>query len=328
MNTKTVAVAVIAIIVVVAVAGAAYWLMNDNGDADATYTVSMSYDSETGHATGAGTYLEGETVTVTATPADGYGFKGWFIGTEMVSDESNYSFEASSDVVLTPSFRVLYTISVDYDSEYGIVQGAGEYMEGDECNLAAIPNSGCSLAGWYDQSNLYSTSEVWSFVVTGDRHFYADMGEDGVIVTVLYDSTMGAVTPSTIGSVDYGTEIHLLAEANIGDGYVFNHWVINGERSDYMYSSITITLTEYTEVVAVFSVEQCDVDVEYDSSMGSLTGVNSGVFEYGEDVHIQAVAKPGYSFDHWEINGQSYLSSEMTYTIRGDTTIKAVFVMN
>lgn len=326
MNTKTVAVAVIAIIVVVAVAGAAYWLMNDNGDADATYTVSMSYDSETGHATGAGTYSEGETVTVTATPADGYGFKGWFNGTVMVSDESNYSFEASSDVVLTPSFRVLYTISVDYDSEYGIVQGAGEHMEGDECSLAAIPNSGCSLAGWYDQGNLYSTSKVWSFVVTGDRHFYADMGEDGVIVTVLYDNTMGAVTPSTIGSVDYGTEIHLLAEANIREGYAFNHWIINGEVSDNDYE-LRMIITEDTVIEAEFTLRNYQASVFFDDSMGNVSGVSNESYVYGTVLHLQATPNPGYVFDHWEINSSTYTSSELSYTVTGNVSIRVVFVM-
>ena len=78
-------------------------------------------------------------------------------------------------------------------------------------------------------------------------------GEDGVIVTVLYDSTMGAVTPSTIGSVDYGTEIHLLAEANIGDGYVFNHWVINGEVSNNDYE-LRMIITEDIVIEAEFTL--------------------------------------------------------------------------
>ena len=117
-------------------------------------------------------------------------------------------------------------------------------------------------------------------------------------------------------------------DAKANEGYIFDHWVINGEISDFPYSRISITLTEYTEIVAVFTIEQCDVDTELDASMGYLTGVTPGVYEYGDEIHIGAVAYPGHSFDHWEINGQIYMSSEITLTIRGDTTIKAVFVAN
>ena len=331
LNNKNIVIGVVALVVIVAVAGAAYWMMNDGDQADATYTVSLSYDSETGTATGEGVYDAGEKVTVTATPANGYGFKGWFVGTEMVSEDERYTFTADSDVVLTPSFRMLLSISVEYDSRYGNVTGTGLYMEGDMCTLTATPKEGYVFAGWFpswdtsDGYNPFWEERSYTFVVTHSETYVAEFGGRVSFVASADSPEKGSVTPSG-GYMYYMEDVSIDAKAN--DGYVFDHWVINGERSDYIYGSITITLTEYTEVVAVFSVEQCDVDVEYDSSMGSLTGVNSGVFEYGEDVHIQAVAKPGYSFDHWEINGQSYLSSEMTYTIRGDTTIRAVFVMN
>ena len=330
-NNKNIAIGVVALVVIVAVAGVAYWMMNDGDQADATYTVSLSYDSETGTATGEGVYDAGEKVTVTATPANGYGFKGWFVGTEMVSEDERYTFTADSDMVLTPSFRMLLSISVEYDSRYGDVTGTGLYMEGDMCTLTATPKEGYVFAGWFpswdtsDGYNPFWEERSYTFVVTYSVTYVAEFGGRVSFVASADSPEKGSVTPSG-GYMYYMEDVSIDAKAS--EGYVFDHWIINGERSDYMYSSITITLTGYTEVVAVFSVEQCDVDIEYDSSMGSLIGVNSGVFEYGEDFHIQAIAKPGYSFDHWEINGQSYLSSEMTYTIRGDTTIRAVFVMN
>lgn len=331
MNTKNAAIAIIAVVVIVVVAGAVYLAMDDGDESDAVYTVSMSYDSETGNAIGAGTYIEGETVTVTATPANGYGFKGWFIGTELVSEDENYSFTIDSDVVLAPSFRILFSVSVDYDSRYGDVTGSGRYMEGDLCTLTAIPKDGFHFAGWFpgwetsDENPLITKENSYSFVVTHDITYVAEFGDRVSFVANADSPEKGSVTPGA-GYMLYMDNVTL--DANPNEGYVFDYWIINGEHIETPYERITITLRENTEIIAVFSVEQCDVDVEYDSSMGHVSGISPGVYEYGDDVHIQAVANPGYSFDHWEINGQSYLTSEMTYTIRDDTIITAIFVMN
>lgn len=328
LNNKNIAIGVVALVVIVAVAGVAYWMMNDGNQADATYTVSLSYDSETGNATGEGVYDAGEKVTVTATPANGYGFKGWFVGTEMVSEDERYTFTADSDVVLTPSFRILYTVSIDYDPEFGTVTGAGEYMEGDTCILTAAPKSGCSLAGWFTESGyLNTTDESWSFEVRGDMYYYADMGENGLNVTIIYDSSKGTVTPSTVGTVNYGTIVTLFAEPNIGDGYHFVHWTVNGEISDSAHE-IRQIVTEDTTFEVVFELNDCNVSVSYDSTMGSVSGIDGDSYTYGTVLHLTATPVAGCSFDHWEIDGNIFTSPELSYTVEGNVKIKAVFVMN
>lgn len=329
LNNKNIAIGVVALVVIVAVAGVVYWMMNDGDQADATYTVSLSYDSETGTATGEGVYDAGEKVTVTATPANGYGFKGWFVGTEMVSEDERYTFTADSDVVLTPSFRILYTVSIDYDSEFGTVTGAGKYMEGDTCTLTAIPKSGCSFAGWFTETGYqFASDESWSFEVRGDRYYYADMGKDGLNVSVVYDPSEGTVTPSTVGIVDYGTRVTLYAEPNIGDGYSFDRWLVNGEVSDSVFE-ITQIITEDTVFEVEFSLKSYDVSLWYDSTMGSIHGVDENAsYTHGTTLHLQAIPATGYSFDHWEINGEIFTSSELSYIITKPLTIRVIFVMN
>lgn len=325
LNNKNIAIGVVALIVIVAVAGAAYWMMNDGDQADATYTVSLSYDSETGTATGEGVYDAGEKVTVTATPANGYGFKGWFVGTEMVSEEKRYTFTAESNVVLTPSFRALYTISVDYDPEFGTVTGAGTYMDGDRCTLTLSLKEGCSLLHWECDGNVYPTSqnESVSFTVHSDGHYHVDMGRDGIPLTIrINNSEMGYATPNS-GSLKYGESVELWAYPN--EGYQFDHWEINGKRTNYS-CTVVYNVTEAVDALAVFEVEQLKVSLDFDASMGIIAGVGNGTYNYGENIHIQAIPKAGYLFDHWEIDGKSYLNSEMTLTIYDDTKIKAIFV--
>lgn len=54
-------------------------------------------------------YLQGETVTVVATPKDGYAFDCWVVNGEEVSSDSTYTFTVASDVTVEAKFKIAPT---------------------------------------------------------------------------------------------------------------------------------------------------------------------------------------------------------------------------
>ena len=57
----------------------------------------------------------------------------------------------------------------------GTVFGAGSYVRGDKVTMIAVPDEGYSFGGWYDKDGtLLSVSEVYDFVIQGDRTLKAD----------------------------------------------------------------------------------------------------------------------------------------------------------
>lgn len=72
-----------------------------------TYTVSASIDPEgSGTVTGAGTYKEGQTVTLTADPGEDYKFAAWTENGKTVSESAEYTFTVSENRELTAVFAV------------------------------------------------------------------------------------------------------------------------------------------------------------------------------------------------------------------------------
>ena len=72
-------------------------------------TVTVEYDATQGQITGAGTYLVGDTVTLTAIPNDGYRFVRWSNEVE----ENPYTFVISDNVTLSAEFEAVIPSSLE-----------------------------------------------------------------------------------------------------------------------------------------------------------------------------------------------------------------------
>lgn len=71
-----------------------------DGTEPETYTVTVNYDQSRGTVLGAGTYNAGASVTLTATPYEGFRFGGWSNG----QTDSIITFTLTEDVTLTANF--------------------------------------------------------------------------------------------------------------------------------------------------------------------------------------------------------------------------------
>lgn len=79
------------------------------------YTITATIDPpEAGTVTGAGQYQEGATVTLTATPADGYQFTGWREDGQTVSTDTTYTFTAAEDRTFVGVFAVASRLPAGY----------------------------------------------------------------------------------------------------------------------------------------------------------------------------------------------------------------------
>lgn len=87
--------------------------------------------------------------SITAIPNEGYAFIGWYVGDEMVSNESTYKFVASEDLTLVANFEVK-KCSISSNIDRGNVTNAGIYDFGTEVTIEAIPNEGYEFYAWSD----------------------------------------------------------------------------------------------------------------------------------------------------------------------------------
>ena len=119
------------------------------------YTITVESANPTmGSATGGGTFLEGTTITISATAFSGYYFTGWDDGNAnnpreiVVTQNASYKAQFSANAVIT------YTLSVICNNNEGTVIGGGTYTSGATATIAAIPKSGFVFDRWNDDNTL------------------------------------------------------------------------------------------------------------------------------------------------------------------------------
>ena len=154
--------------------------------------------AEGGTITGDGTFIYGETCSLTAVANSGYSFVNWTSNGAVLSTEAVYSFEVHESAQIEGNFAVdIYEyeiVAVAKPEGYGTVTGGGTYVEGETCKVTATPTSGHMFVNWTENGEIVSNDAEYTFVVTGDRELVANFDYDGVgesegVTFVLYPNS-------------------------------------------------------------------------------------------------------------------------------------------
>lgn len=267
------------------------------------YTVTArSNDTSFGSVTGEGQYNEGKTVTLTATPADGYRLVGWTIGGTQVGTDETYSFAATENCMVVAVFEKIpvYTVTASVNDEAcGTVNGGGEFREGTQATFTATPNDGYRFVKWLVDGEETETASALSFTVSANTEVTAVFEAIPVYTVGITVNIEGSGTATGAGEYREGATVNLNATAN--EGYAFLYWEINGEIFNY-HDSCSFTISEDYDIEAVFAplyVLTINVYLE-----GELSESDRTSYCEGSDFTVMTPGKPGYRFLNWKREGE------------------------
>ena len=186
------------------------------------YTITvLPNDPALGAVTGGGTYPQGSTIEISATPFENVAFRSWDDG----NTDNPRSITVTGDMTFTALFEAVqpgetYTITVRSENPLmGTVFGGGTYPVNTIINIGASPNQGFYFSGWQDGD----MNNPRTITVTGDAEYVASFSTNPTVtytVTVYYDETQGFI----IGAGTYNAGATASLAAIPADGYYFKKW--------------------------------------------------------------------------------------------------------
>lgn len=176
------------------------------------YTISTSVSpSGSGTVSGGGTKTAGTTITLTANPATGYGFKQWSDG----NTSNPRTVTVTGNATYTAQFtKKSYTISVSGTN--GTVTGGGTYEYGTTATLTATPNSGYKFVKWSDGND----QNPRNITVTGNAS-YSAVFEKSTYAVTFKNADGSVVSTKTLNS---GATLGTLPTVS-RSGYTFGGWI-------------------------------------------------------------------------------------------------------
>ena len=270
----------------------------------------VSYDivvatnmQEGGTADGAGSYLYGATVTLTATESEGYHFVNWTLGGSVVSTEATYSFEAEAPGTYTANFEPNnYDIVAEANpTEGGTVTGAGVYGHNTTVVLSATANTGYTFINWTKEGEEVSVEQTYSFTATEEGTYVANFELNTYEIIAEANPTEGG-TVEGAGTYGHGTTATLTAIGN--EGYPFLNWTKDGEVVSAT-PTYTFTVTEAGTYVANFTATPVSYQITATANPeagGTIAG--AGTYYYGAIATLTATPNEHYYFVDWTKDGE------------------------
>lgn len=298
------------------------WTVNSSKVFTANYDVPKYYvdltsapDGSYGSLSGEGYYWALDTCYLDATPNPGYYFVGWFENNILLSTQPDYSFTVNSNRSLVGQFEKApkYHITVSVEGvasgiEVGLT-GQGYYNGGTTCSVSVSINelqrSGSyTFLGWYENNQLVSTTNPYSFIVNGNRHLVAKFQKNVLVSIITKDTNAGTWTGD--GYYMIGDDVILQAFPN--EGYEFSYWMDLNNNTTYYDNPLTLTnIQDDIELEVIFHPTNNISIIIIDNEGGSTTG--SGYYSSGDTVIIEATPNNGYTFSYWEDEQGNHITS-------------------
>ena len=275
-----------------------------------TYTISTSSSpTEGGTTLGNGTYYQGQSCTVHATPNSGYNFVNWTENGTQVSTNVSFTFYVTSNRNLVANFsQSSYTVTTSSSpATGGTTTGGGNFNYGQSCTVTATANPGFTFANWTANGTEVSTETSYTFNVAGNTNLVAHFEAETFEVIVDCDTEMGTVSGG--GNFTYGQTCGVSAQAN--EHFVFDNWTENGTvvATDRFYS-FDVTANRY--LTANFSPILYEINASTNpENSGTISG--TGNYSFGESVTLSVLPATYYTFENWTENGE-IVSTEPEYT--------------
>ncbi|MCW5556084.1 MAG: hypothetical protein KIS67_28500 [Verrucomicrobiae bacterium] len=307
----------------------------ENNTVTTTFAITQFHDvtlsvapAGAGIVTGAGTYAQGASVTVTATPVTTqapYFFLNWTEGGIVRSANASYTFTINQNANLVAVFALpTYQLSAsNHPPLAGTVIGAGTYVWGTTNPVTAQPAFGYKFSHWSENGVIVGSNATLHVPVYSNRLVVAHYA-DAHLVHEVTTATVpaGLATVSGAGSYTNGESTTISAPVAVTNAppnyYAFKRFTLNGTPSGTNASFLkTFATTDPTNMHYVAEYEFVDRTPPAISDIAATPGVSSAAISWKTDELASSRVEYGLTAAYGTLNSSSLLRTQHNISLAG-----------
>lgn len=215
--------------------------------------------------------------------------------------------------------------SIGSTSNAGVSTGT-YYRDTSQTITAKAAPTGYSFVGWYEGSNLISSSLQVSVTMSANRTLVAKYQiKTYVVNAVSDDTTKGTVSPAG-QTIEHGKNATVTASRKTG--YKFDGWY-NGTTKVSSSATYTFAPTANITLTAKWSVYNITIPVNVSPIGAGTTSPSPFTGQEGSTVNITATPATGYKFVYWTdgVDDTHYTNNPQSVVMLSVKTLTAYFTL-
>lgn len=220
--------------------------------------------------------------------------------------------------------------SIGSASNAGVSTGT-YYRDTSQTITAKAALTGYSFIGWYEGSNLISSSLQVSVTMSANRTLVAKYQINSYVVNAVSDDTTKGIVSPAGQTVEHGKNATVTATRKTG--YIFEGWY-NGTTKVTNTNPYTFAPTANITLTAKWSIYNISNTIKISPSGSGTVSPNPFVGQENAKINITATSATGYHFKQWSYDdidtGEMYVSTDnpKIFTVKANRDITAVFEIN
>ena len=281
-------------------------------------TIDVSGQGTTIPGAGTNTYKEAGSLTITATPANGWQFDGW--SGDVSGSDAAVAIRVDAKKQVTANFsKIKYNLSISVNGSGTTDPAAGSVNcdPGSVVNVTATPANGWKFDNW---SGDVSGSDAAVFIdMDGNKNVTANFSKIKYGLTISVNGS-GTTDPAA-GSIDCDPGSIVNVTATPANGWQFDSWSGDVSGTD---TTISIRMDGNKDVTANFLKIKYTLTITIDGSGTTNPAAGSVSCSAGSIVNVTATPANGWQFDRW-IGDASGTDATVSIRMDGNKNVTAVF---
>ena len=287
--------------------------------AEYTLTVNIDGQGQVAKNPQQATYHYGDTVTLTATPAQDWSFAFWSGGA--TGSQNPKTIIISGDTQVTAHFEPpRYSLTTQVVGQGSIQRDPNQatYYLDSQVELRAVPALGWRFTGW--SGGLTGSVNPKTLTITGDVTVTATFAVAEYTLTVNIDGQGQVAKNPQQATYHYGDTVTLTATP--AQDWSFAFWSGGATGSQ---NPKTIIISGDTQVTAHFEPPRYTLTTQVVGQGSIQRDPNQATYYLDSQVELRAIPALGWRFTGWS-GGLTGSVNPKTLTITGDVTVTATFV--